>query len=95
MAMIGMPGCDGCEHFKEVKLDEKKGGKHPHRRYCALGNFNLDTACYAPRKTSHNKLVYEQQYMHPDFTEFERPVRCPLKTAEERKVNTKYLKERR
>jgi hypothetical protein len=33
--------------------------------------------------------------MHPDFTEFERPVRCPLKTAEERKVNTKYLKERR
>jgi len=33
MAMIGMPGCDGCEHFKEVKLDEKKGGKHPYRRY--------------------------------------------------------------
>ena len=95
MAMSGMPGCDGCEHFKEVHLDEKKGGKHPYRRYCALGNFNLDTSCYAPRKTSHNKLVYEQQYMGQDFTEFGRPVRCPLKSAEERKSDTEYMKEQR
>lgn len=93
--MANMPGCDGCEHFKEVQLDKEKGGAYPFRRYCALGNFNLDTACYAPRTTSHNKVVYEQQYMHPDFTEFGRPVRCPLKTAEERKEDTKYLKERR
>ena len=95
MAMIGMPGCDGCEHFKEVQLDEKKGGKHPHRRYCGLGNFNIDTASFIPKATSHNKLKYEQQDLHPDYLEFNRPVRCPLKTAEERKKQTKWYKERR
>ena len=95
MAMNGMPGCEGCEHFNEVWLDEDKSNGHRHRRYCGLGNFNIDKASFIPKATSHNKLKYEQQDMHPDYLEFSRPARCPLKTAEERKKQTKWYKERR
>jgi len=91
MATTRIPGCEGCEHFNEVWLDE--GTEHRQRRYCGLGNFNIDMASFAPRATSHNKCVYERQNFGSDSLEFGRPVRCPLKGADERKTNTKCMKE--
>ena len=47
-------------------------------RYCGKGNFNIDRSSYAPKKTSHNKLRYEQELPYKDL-EFSRPARCPLR----------------
>ena len=45
-------GCENCKYFVEVEL---KNTPHNWRRYCGLGNFNIDLASYEVVMTSHNK----------------------------------------
>lgn len=70
-----MNGCEDCKYFVEVEL---KGTPHNWRRYCGLGNFNIDTASYEVVKTSHNKNRFQRQYIGPDSLEYGRSKRCPL-----------------
>jgi hypothetical protein len=68
-------GCESCEHFTEVEL---KGTPHNWRRYCGLGNFNIDLASFEVVKTSHGKNRYQRENIGPDGLEYHRPKRCPL-----------------
>ena len=68
-------GCDMCKYFKEVVV---KDSKHPCRRYCGLGNFNIDLASFEVVKTSHNKNRYQREYIGSDGLEYRKPKRCPL-----------------
>lgn len=68
-------GCEDCEHFVEVEL---KNTPHNWRRYCGLGNFNIDLASYEPVKTSHNKIRYQREHIGSDGLEYHKPRRCPL-----------------
>lgn len=85
-----MNGCEDCKYFVEVEL---KGTPHNWRRYCGLGNFNIDTASYEVVKTSHNKNRFQCQYIGPDSLEYGRSKRCPLlkkgKTVQLDKILTK------
>ncbi|MCQ2125060.1 MAG: hypothetical protein MJZ25_12845 [Fibrobacter sp.] len=69
-------GCDLCPHHVEVEL--KDGGPYGWRRYCGLANFNIDTASYEVKITSHNKKKYVRENVGIDSCEYGRPNRCPL-----------------
>lgn len=68
-------GCDSCPHHVEIELKE---GEHRWRRYCGLGNFNIDLASYCIKITSHNKKKYVRENIGPDGCEYGIPNRCPL-----------------
>ena len=68
-------GCENCKYFVEVEL---KNTPHNWRRYCGLGNFNIDLASYEVVITSHNKKRYQRENLGPDSLEYGRPKRCPL-----------------
>lgn len=68
-------GCENCKYFVEVEL---KNTPHNWRRYCGLGNFNIDLASYEVVMTSHNKKRYQRENLGSDSLEYGRPKRCPL-----------------
>lgn len=68
-------GCDRCQHHVEVELKESE---HSCRRYCGLGNFNIDLASYCVKTTSHNKKKYVREQVGSDGCEYGIPNRCPL-----------------
>lgn len=75
MGTSQLKGCEDCEHFVEVEL---KNTPHNWRRYCGLGNFNIDLASFEVVKTSHNKNRYQRENIGYDGLEYHKPKRCPL-----------------
>lgn len=62
---------------KEEELLAKEG-EHRWRRYCGLGNFNIDLASYCVKITSHNKKKCVRENIGSDGCEYGIPNRCPL-----------------
>lgn len=81
-------GCEHCPYFVEVVIKEgeqRPGQKPGWRRYCGLGNFNIDLASYEVVKTSHNKNRYQRENLGYDSLEYHKPKRCPLLRTEHKK----------
>ena len=70
----GIIGCEHCPHFVEV---HKPGRQWPWRQYCGKENFNINTASFVVKKTSHNKNKVIPDNHFEWNTAF--PNRCPLR----------------